>query len=182
MLPVNPTNMRWDHVCSQWEVQWEDLGPKMNKRRLHRTRKTSQPKRLIRGYPPWHRGMLLFDVGSWPSTACQRKSKRKEATQWPQSVPSLGWGPAAASGGWRSFRSIQRLMAGEARGGLGGAVGFWNCPPSTSPSICFLMSRRGQEEAPKPKSTLHISEIMVIWEQQNTRHLRKMASQTPCCT
>lgn len=51
-LPVNPTNMHWDHVCSQWGVQWEGLGPKLNMWRPHRIRKTSQPERLIRGYPP----------------------------------------------------------------------------------------------------------------------------------
>ena len=77
MLPVNPTNMRWDHVCSQWEVQWEGLRPKMNKRRLHSSRKTSQPERLIRGYPPWHRGMLPLWCGLLALNSLPEKRQEK---------------------------------------------------------------------------------------------------------
>lgn len=56
-------------------------------------------------------------MGSRSSVDCQRKSKKKEPLQWPQSVPSLGWGQQQqhlgicrrALGQGKSFGSRQEL-------------------------------------------------------------------------
>ena len=153
--------------------------------------KTSQDKEDLTAWEAnsWLSSLIQRDTAlvMWapgPQQPAREKAREKSShSDLKVSLPLAGGQQQHLGMCRRSFRSIQQLMAGEAQGGLGGAVSFWKCSPSTSPSICFLMSPRGQEEASKPKSTLHISEIMVIWEQQNnTRHLRKMASQTPCCT
>ena len=128
-----------------------------------RTRWLQGGMAAVIAHPPKMRDTALVMWAPGPQQPAREKAREKSShSDLKVSLPLAGGQQQHLGMCRRSFRSIQQLMAGEAQGGLGGAVSFWKCSPSTSPSICFLMSPRGQEEASKPKSTLHISEIMVI--------------------